>query len=94
MIPDSVKDANGNTYKVTKIADNATSKVSTVNTKALYRQAAKNTTVKTIKIGNNVTTIGDSAFAGCTKLTTVTLGKNVTTLGKNTFKAIQIRIMR
>ena len=41
--------------------------------------------IKTVVIGSGVTTIGNSAFSGCTALATVTIGKGVTTIGEYAF---------
>ena len=70
IIPNTVTDANGVTYSVTKIADNA---------------LKGNTTVKEVTVGNNIVEIGEGAFQNATKLTTVKLGSNVTTIDKNAF---------
>ncbi|MBQ5397836.1 MAG: leucine-rich repeat domain-containing protein [Ruminococcus sp.] len=60
----------GKSYKVTKINKN------------VFKNSKKLTSVK---IGKNVTSIGDYAFKGCKKLTKVTLGKKVKTIGKGAF---------
>lgn len=65
-IPNTVK-INKKTYKVTKIAAGACS---------------TNKNLTTVKIGNNVTGIGNRAFAKCTKLKTIVFGKKVVTIGK------------
>lgn len=65
-IPASVSHK-GFTFKVTKI-----------NAKACYKYKK----LKTVVIGNNVTLVGDSAFANCSKLKSITFGKNVKNLGK------------
>ena len=41
--------------------------------------------VKRIIIGNRVTTIGQTAFSGCSSLTSVTIPNNVTTIGEDAF---------
>ncbi len=38
-----------------------------------------------VTLGDNVTTIGDSAFSSCADLTQVVIGKNVTTIGTSAF---------
>ncbi len=42
--------------------------------------------IKSIKIGNGVTTIGDYAFFGCDSLTNVTISDSVTTIGNSVFR--------
>ena len=41
--------------------------------------------IKTAIIGDNVTSIGSSAFSNCTNLTVVVIGNNVTDIGRNAF---------
>ena len=65
-IPATVKALDGTSFKVTSVKKNA---------------LKNNTKLKTIKIGNNVKTIGDYAFYGCKNVTKLTLGKNVETIG-------------
>ena len=75
VIPDSVKDANGKSYKVTAIANGA---------------IKNNKNVTSVVIGKNIQTIGKSAFEGNKKLKKITLnGNNVRTIGKNAFKNIK-----
>ena len=40
-----------------------------------------NTTLTSIYIGSNVTSIGSNAFYGCTSLTSITIGNSVTSIG-------------
>lgn len=68
-IPKTVKIL-GKTLKVTKI-----------NAKACY--GCKKLT--TVTVGNNVSTVGDQAFAKCTKLKKITFGTGLKKLGKKTF---------
>ncbi len=56
-------------------------KVTKINKKACYNYKK----LTTVTIGNNVSVIGDQAFAKCKKLKVVTLGKGVTTIGKQSF---------
>ena len=58
------------TYKIVSISKNA------------FKNLKK---LKTVTIGNNVTTIGNDAFSGCGKITKVTIGKNVKTIGSKAF---------
>ena len=72
VIPDEIKDANGNVYKVTAVAPNA---------------FKKNKKVKTAKFGKYVTTIGAGAFDGASNLKNLELDGNVVkTIGKNAFR--------
>ena len=66
--------ANGKTYKVTEIKDNA------------FKKFAK---LKTVTLGKNIKTIGKNAFNGCKKLKTITFkGNSVKKIGKSAFKNI------
>ena len=53
---------------------------------AIEKNAFKNSGIKTITIGKNVTTIGDKAFYKCTSLTKVSLPSNVKIIGKSAFE--------
>ena len=44
-----------------------------------------NTNLNEIVVGDEVTTIGENAFVGCSNLTSVTIGDNVTGIGKSAF---------
>ena len=68
-IPDTIT-IDGKTYKVTGISDKA---------------FKDNKTLKTIVIGKNVTTIGRSAFQGCTSLQKVQKAVNVQKIGDKAF---------
>ena len=70
-VPAKITGTDGTSYKVTKIAKNA---------------MKNNDTVTTVKIGNNVKTIGKGAFAGCSALKKAVMGKNVTKIAANAFK--------
>ena len=70
VIPDTIKGADGVTYEVTKIEDNA---------------LKGNTTVKSVTIGNNIVTIGKNAFQNAKQLTTVKIGDNVKSIDSNAF---------
>lgn len=76
----------GNKQKSVKIPDtvklgDAVYKVTAIAGKALYKKSK----VAKVIIGNNVTSIGDSAFEQCTGLKSVTLGRQVKTIGKHAF---------
>lgn len=60
----------GKIFKVTSVANNA----------------LKRTKVTSVTVGNNVTTIGTSAFESCEKLTKVTTGTGITKIEANAFK--------
>jgi hypothetical protein len=93
VIPGTVKDENGITYKVTSIGEKAFYKntkitsvtignnVTSIENYAFY--GCKN--IKTIKIGSKLEIIGASSFRKCTKLTSITLPKSINELGKNAF---------
>lgn len=70
VIPSTVTGDNGITYKVTSIAAGT---------------FKNNKKLKSIVIGDNIISIGDSAFYGCTNLQTVVIGKNVKTIGAKAF---------
>ena len=42
--------------------------------------------IRTLQIGNEVTTIGTYAFTGCSELTSITLGDNITSVGQRAFR--------
>ena len=69
-IPDVVK-IGGVDYTVSKIANNA---------------FEGNTAITSLKIGDNVTTLGDASFRGCTNLTKVVIGDGIVNLSNNTFE--------
>lgn len=75
-IPATVK-INGYSFKVTAIGS-----------KAFY----KNSKLKKVTVGNNVSKIGASAFASDKSLTTVTLGTGITTIeGKAFFQDAKLK---
>lgn len=69
------------TIPATVEIDQVTYTVTAVAQKALY----KNTKIKTVTIGKNVTVIGKSVFEGCKKLKSVTLPESLTQIGNRTF---------
>ena len=50
-----------------------------------YKSPLNNGSIKSITIGNGVTSIGDYAFCGCTSLTSVTIPDSVTSIGNQAF---------
>jgi len=50
-----------------------------------FRSPWSKYSVKRVIIGDGVTTIGESAFRGCSSLTSVTIPNSVTTIGDNAF---------
>ena len=88
--------AKGGTVKVTGISDTKKSSLKipaqiTIDKKkyqitAVAAKACKgNKKLKSVVIGSNVKTIGESAFENCTKLTKVVFGKQVKSVGKKAF---------
>ena len=75
--------------KASKISIPATVKIRNKSYKvtAMSEKSLKGVKAKTIIVGNNVQTIGNSAMENCKQLTNVTLGKNVKKIGKNAFKS-------
>ncbi len=69
IIPDVIK-LDGTSYKVTKVLSNA---------------VKNKTSLKTVKLGKNVVTIGNGAFYGCKNLKTVTIGNGVKTIWPKAF---------
>ncbi|MBQ6265265.1 MAG: leucine-rich repeat domain-containing protein [Clostridia bacterium] len=47
--------------------------------------ASNRPNIKSVTIGNSVTSIGDYAFSGCSRLTSVTIGNSVTSIGNSAF---------
>ena len=71
VIPNEIY-LNGKAYPITSIGDSA---------------FKNNKTIRTVTIPGNVTTIGNSAFEGCSKLTKVSLApKGLVTIGNKAFK--------
>lgn len=54
--------------------------------KNIYAEAFKNKNIKSIVIGNNVTSIGNSAFEGCSALESLVFPDSVTSIGNSAFK--------
>jgi uncharacterized protein YjdB/sorbitol-specific phosphotransferase system component IIA len=72
-VPDTIN-IDGQTYKVTAIADKA---------------FKNNSKLKSVTIGKNITKIGKEAFSGCKKLSKITVkSTKLKTVGKNAIKGI------
>lgn len=59
----------------------------TYNVTSINSDGFQNSSFKNIVIGENVLSIPDNAFKGCTDLTAVTIGKGVTSIGANAFNS-------
>ncbi|MBR2196369.1 MAG: leucine-rich repeat protein [Salinivirgaceae bacterium] len=58
----------------------------TYNTNAIGCVFKNKTSLKTVIIGNDVTTIGDYAFQNCSNLTTINIPNSITNIGKKAFE--------
>lgn len=58
---------------------------STLTSGVINGSAFKNTKLSYVHIGNNIATIGQSAFEGCYSMTELTIGDNVTSIGAAAF---------
>ena len=76
---------NGTTYRVTAIGENAFRESRAVNKNGAGETPRNQGDLKTVTVGNNVTTIEPNAFRDCTGLTSVTLGTGVTSIGSYAF---------
>ena len=56
-----------------------------INTSEIGSWFANNTTIENIELGNDVTSIGKSAFSGCTGLTSINIPSDVTAIGDKAF---------
>ena len=57
----------------------------TYSVKTIYNEAFKDCSLSSITIPSSVTTIGNSAFYSCERLTSVTIPNGVTTIGESAF---------
>ena len=55
------------------------------NVKIICKECFKDLIIETVNIPNSVTTIGESAFYGCSSLTSVTIPDSVKTFGEDIF---------
>lgn len=93
-IPKSIKPADGNTYQVTAIADDAMKSNKTVaklsmgdNIKKVGKRAfQKCSNLKNVTFSKKVKTLSDSAFSDCGKLSSVSLPASTQSIGKACFK--------
>ena len=78
---------NGTTYNVTAIGEYAFFEARNANLNSTGESPSLRAQgdLKSVTIGNNVTTIKDNAFWACTGLTSVTLGTGVTSIGYEAF---------
>lgn len=59
---------------------------STLTSGVINGSAFMNTKLSHVHIGNNIATIGQSAFEGCSSMTELTIGDNVTSIGESAFR--------
>ena len=88
-IPNTAYDSyTGKTYNVTAIGASAfcETPIMMLNNPAETPSLRDQGDLKSVTIGNNVTTIEQEAFKDCSGLTTVTLGTGVTSIGNDAFK--------
>ncbi len=79
----------GFTTKKTKVIVPDTVTIGTKSLKVISIEKEafkKNTKLKTLVLGKNITSIGDEAFSGCKKLKTVTFGDKIKTIGNSAFE--------
>lgn len=81
----TIKDKNGNKYKVTKssVKNGTVSYMSPKNKKVTSVNIPDNVTIDGVKY--KVTSIGKNAFVGCNLLKKITIGKNVSTINSKAF---------
>lgn len=85
-IPNTAYDSyTAKTYNVTAIGENAFCESRAVNKNGAGEMPRNQGDLKSVTVGNNVTTIESNAFKDCTGLTTVTLGTGVTSIGTYAF---------
>ena len=53
--------------------------------KNIYKESFKNSSIKSVVIGDSVTSIGDNAFAYCSSLTSIEIGDSVTSISDFAF---------
>ena len=77
IIPDYVKDTQGNIYAVTSIA------AGNNGSNGVFQNCSQ---LKSVVIGNNVKSISNTAFYGCGNLISVTIGNDVKSIDKYAFQ--------
>lgn len=83
----SFKSVSAGTAKSVSVPKTVKYKGRTFKVTAISASAFKNSKVTSVAVGNNVKTIGKSAFEGCSKLQKVTIGSSVTKIESNGFKS-------
>lgn len=78
-------EAAGATKDNIKIEDSVTIKNQSFTVTSIAKKAFFKSKVKKATIGAQVTSIGDQAFSGCTKLSSVVIGAKVSKIGKHAF---------
>ena len=57
-----------------------------LNCKEVHSWFSNNSSIKKVVLGDDITSIGSSAFSGCSGLTEVTIPNNVTSIGSSAFE--------
>ena len=83
IIPSSIKNIsqNGTFYNC-----NSLESVTFLSPIEINSWFSSNQSIKTVFIGDSVTSIGEDAFSGCSSLASVTIGNSVTSIGNRAFR--------
>ena len=84
VIPQSVTSIGGGAFRFSKGKLNVNCNIPSVSSET--SSAFYNSGISEIVFGDNVTSIGNYAFANCTSLTSVIISESVTSMGKGAFK--------